>query len=478
MATSTKVATSTGHSVQTVVTEGHATVGEPELVLSQQQRGKIAQQQHQRGNLVYVLAEDTPALPLGSPWITDLGYRGVLRYVGVPEDLGLGEFCGLELEPGLGVSDGTFHGVRLFTCAAESAVFLRRNELHAASSASSSVAAVDQFPSPSLLKTLVHLQRVARGAAARRRVKTVRSCANGAGDFEAVDKWARLTPEKEATSIEGLAAYLSQKAESDLERARAAYTWVATHVSYDVKMCQSKHITKQDSADVLKSRKAICMGYSNTFKDLAEKMNLKAEYVRGWSKGYGFVPGVLPKGRGHTWNAVKIGQDWGLLDVTWGAGHMNGTTFVRNFDAFDFLTPPDLFLQRHIPHEEEWQLVPEPVSVEAWTNIPIMNLAAKYGVGLLSHKEVLITTTESNLEIQLSNPKEVEIFADLELKKRSKKQPFVTDTTAGGVTTLMLKLPVCGKYQLDCDVNEKVEGGYMIWTILSYCIKRVKKEEE
>ena len=43
-----------------------------------------------------------------------------------------------------------------------------------------------------------------------------------------------------------------------------------------------------------KSRRAICMGYSNLYRDLAAAMGLEVEYVRGWSKGYGFTPGATP----------------------------------------------------------------------------------------------------------------------------------------------------------------------------------------
>ena len=51
------------------------------------------------------------------------------------------------------------------------------------------------------------------------------------------------------------------------------------------------------------------------------------------------------------------------MDSNWGAGHVPGRSVVRDFSSFWFDCRPELFLWTHLPEEQKWQLVSEPISM-------------------------------------------------------------------------------------------------------------------
>ena len=420
-------------------------------------------------------AQEPLPFRIGDPVSDDEGHVGILRYVGRPEGIRAGEFCGIELDrPRQGLGDGELQGVRCFQANSEdTALFVRRHQLRPPPSRDPNTL-LDLFTSPGALRALLAMQRLVRGAAARRRVRSIRVQleAHG-GRFAAVDKRAMLTPEEHAKTVEDLAKYLAEGLESDVEKARAAFAWNCSHIKYDFKMLRSGKLRNQDSESVLKKRWAVCSGYARVYDDVVEAMGLEVVTRRGWSKGYGLEPGKQPRGKGHAWNAVKLEGEWGLVDSCWGAGYVADGAFVHEFNDTNFLTPPDLFLEKHFDTgDPDNQLVAQPICLMEWTNLPITQRLREHEMGLLSHKKVLIQTGEKRLDVRISNPRGINLEGDIELRKTSKKFPTVTSATEGGVTTLTATLPVKGTYQLDCDIWEEVPGGNTVTTVMTYCIRR------
>ena len=63
-------------------------------------------------------------------------------------------------------------------------------------------------------------------------------------------------------------------------------------------------------------------------------------------------------GEGHAWNAVKLDDRWYLIDTTWDAGGVDAEGFHKRYGTSYFLTPPEVFLSKHYPDEDRWQLLP------------------------------------------------------------------------------------------------------------------------
>ncbi|HEY1115483.1 MAG TPA: hypothetical protein VGE66_18075, partial [Chitinophagaceae bacterium] len=74
----------------------------------------------------------------------------------------------------------------------------------------------------------------------------------------------------------------------------------------------------------------------------------------------------------HAWNAVYIDSTWYLMDATWAAGVVSyrGDEFIRRYDDFYFMTPPDQFIRDHYPDELKWTLLDNPPVYREYSHTP------------------------------------------------------------------------------------------------------------
>ncbi len=196
-------------------------------------------------------------------------------------------------------------------------------------------------------------------------------------DFAAVDKKVSQYP-KTFGSPEQLAAKITADFSRDDEKARAAFTWIALNVRYDLAMLnstaspakfsfrtQEEKLQKMKQFDIdlaektLRSKKGVCHGYSVLFNRVAELTGLESVMIPGTSKSHPTHIGKSPATADHAWNAVKINGKWQFVDVTWGAGGINGATqrFEFKFNPGYFFTHPALFFFNHYPADEKWLLI-------------------------------------------------------------------------------------------------------------------------
>jgi len=196
-------------------------------------------------------------------------------------------------------------------------------------------------------------------------------------DYTEVDEHARSTPTSKETSIEKLSQHLTSKFSSEEKKVRAIYVWMADNVKYSLHTVNSRSMSietrlkKQEPARVLKSKRAVCEGYSNLFEALCEASGIHSVIATGYTK--------LPDGKiapvGHAWNLVKVDGNWRLIDATWGAGGVDGSNgkYVKSLSDEFFLTHPKEFVQHHLPHDPLFQLMSNPVSYETFKgndNVP------------------------------------------------------------------------------------------------------------
>ncbi len=227
------------------------------------------------------------------------------------------------------------------------------------------------------------------------------------------------TPEAEAQSVKRLAAYLKRAGKDDRERVGLIYRWVTAHIAYDVegfrRWTQNPNEEIDEDADaVLRTRKGVCEGYANLFRALASEMDIQCEVVPGYGRGVGYRQGEHYAKRGnHAWNAVMLDGHWCLLDSTWGAGYVDvqGTGFVRRFEPFYFLTPPEQFRYSHYPKEDRWQLCSPVLSQSEHERLPYLRPAFfTAGLELDSHPEAQIDT-DGEVRITLRAPDHVALSA-------------------------------------------------------------------
>jgi hypothetical protein len=193
-------------------------------------------------------------------------------------------------------------------------------------------------------------------------------------DWTRLETRALSATARDESNLTRLAAYLCPESDSELQKARSIFRWVADRIAYDVGALQKGQLPSQRADEILRTRKAICVGYATLFQELARRAGLQAVCVEGRvrvSEHLPHFPGLPKDLTGHTWNAVKIEGRWQLMDVTWASGGLDSQgKFGRQFTDFWFATPPEQFIYTHLPSQERWQLLRQPVTAQRFDLLP------------------------------------------------------------------------------------------------------------
>lgn len=170
-----------------------------------------------------------------------------------------------------------------------------------------------------------------------------------------------------------LAATFMKRYSGTQDRLRAAFTWVATHIDYDVhgffggniyaaqfpatmsdSVMRDKVFAENVGKKVLKEKKGVCEGYAQLYKTLCLKMGIPCKVVTGYGKT-SVEKSTKAYSSNHSWNLVQSGGKWYPVDATWAAGYTDFSKmrFYRDFNDHYFFTPPQLLLIDHYPENKE-----------------------------------------------------------------------------------------------------------------------------
>ena len=189
-----------------------------------------------------------------------------------------------------------------------------------------------------------------------------------------LDTYARNTPKEYEKDIKTLTQYLIVPAKNDLDKTRLIFIWISKNINYDDYAYNTGKYKDYSAENVLKTRKAICEGYSNIFKSMCLEAGLEAEKVVGYAKGYGYKIDSKLKNTNHAWNAVKIDKKWKLFDVTWSEGYgitrKSKLVSVKKFNSYWFDVNPKEFIFSHLPEEEKWQKTGRLITLEEYEKMP------------------------------------------------------------------------------------------------------------
>lgn len=179
-------------------------------------------------------------------------------------------------------------------------------------------------------------------------------------DIYPVDKVALQIPDSMTKTTSGIARYINARFADPADKSRAIFVWIAKNIRYDIDnmFAINFYANSGELIDVvLKTRKGICMHYSELFNDIAKKVGLRSYVVTGFTKQNGFID-YIP----HSWCAVFIGSSWALLDPTWGSGYVQNSKYVSELNNFYFMTKPEQLIKSHMPFDPLWQFLNYPVT--------------------------------------------------------------------------------------------------------------------
>ena len=178
--------------------------------------------------------------------------------------------------------------------------------------------------------------------------------------YAAIDKKALLLPDSLTRSTDGIAAYVSSNFNTDIDKARAIYTWIATNIEYDVQnMFAINFYEKPDEKikKVLATRKGICENFALLFHEVCTKCNIRSYVIEGYTKQNGFAD-YIP----HAWCAALIDTSWYIFDPTWGSGYVQNGRFVKKLSNAYFKVNPEVIVKTHMPFDYLWQFLYYPVT--------------------------------------------------------------------------------------------------------------------
>ena len=163
-----------------------------------------------------------------------------------------------------------------------------------------------------------------------------------------------------AQSVAALTQQITEGKATDSTKIEAIYEWLTRNVNYDntrKRQPEGDTVLRQEPYNVVVFKKAVCMGYAKTFREMCRLSGIEAYVVEGWGKS----SSAALEREGHAWNVVKINNNWHLLDATWDAGN---TINSKKY----FLMDPSVFCQNHLPRDPMWQLLNAPISINCFTN--------------------------------------------------------------------------------------------------------------
>ncbi len=216
--------------------------------------------------------------------------------------------------------------------------------------------------------------------------------------FTNIDRHALQAPDRAGASLDTLAAYLTLPDSGDLERVRALWLWITSHISYDI---EKKNYSARKT---LRDKKGVCQGYAELFVEVARRMGVRAMEITGYTRGSAYNPGDRVV-NDHAWNAVLVEGKWYLLDCTFGAGHFNGNKYHREYREHYFLTPPSEFIYTNLPELRRWQLIPGKISKKDFEGLPFYRHGYfQYGLRQLDGNRRNVISCNNELRLRFFAP--------------------------------------------------------------------------
>jgi hypothetical protein len=189
--------------------------------------------------------------------------------------------------------------------------------------------------------------------------------------FYKTDRRAWRVPDSVQKTIPAYTRYLTRGAVTNLQKVRAVFVWMAANIHYDdeaLTMLQSPYqLPEEELGQVtFTGRKSVCAGYAALFKQMCGLAGIECEIIDGYARGYGTLANEAVANLNHSWNAVKINNEWKLMDVTWG----RDTLREKRIDETWFMCEPAYFAMTHLPEDTEWQLLEQPVTKAYFDRLP------------------------------------------------------------------------------------------------------------
>lgn len=163
--------------------------------------------------------------------------------------------------------------------------------------------------------------------------------------------------------------------------------WIIRKIKYDYKLYRHRGNKVKTVDETLSSRKGVCSEFSVLLKEMCNAVNIPCEVVNGYSKDVDFLKNDSLFRAEHAWSAVKINDQWRLVDVTWANGglrvksnilrlilwklfripYIAGLKYSERLTDYSWLNrTPTQFGHSHLPVLNEFQLLSPPIPIDSF----------------------------------------------------------------------------------------------------------------
>jgi hypothetical protein len=255
-----------------------------------------------------------------------------------------------------------------------------------------------------------------------------------------------------AEYVHQIAEIIENSAKNDFEKVKKAHDIVALLIKYDAANFWAGTVPDQSYQNVLKTRLAVCEGYSNTFKRFCDELKIPCEIVHGFGRGVGTSPlaGDTPNDSNHAWNIVTINDESYLIDCTWDSGFMDGRVSKQQYTTDWLFLKPEHFLYTHYPENAKQQLLATPLTAAQFSDLPFFKpkffeLADNISVNLkkINHVDNNLSfdyTTKDGYWLNFS-------INDIKTGREIQNRNFIQ--TDGVKETAYFSFPASGQYSIN-----------------------------
>lgn len=249
-------------------------------------------------------------------------------------------------------------------------------------------------------------------------------------------------PAETKASVAAVGLYLKAQEPDPGRRVKAIHDFVATHLAYDADAYLAGRYPDQRAEAVLTSGLAVCAGYANLMKAIAEVTGDEVVVVVGDARGLASEVDGEP----HAWNAAKIDGLWYLIDATWDSGHLKDRKFVREYSTSYLFVPPALIGITHFPEAPAWQLRETPLSRGEFARQPMMRPQFFADKMTLEEPQRSQVTVQRDFLMRLTNPR----------KRFVSARAFVGEAAEGS------RCAVTGREQVEIRCSGLAPGTYNV----------------
>lgn len=283
-------------------------------------------------------------------------------------------------------------------------------------------------------------------------------------------------------TAEKLAQNIKRDFTNNEDKVKAAFCWITKNIRYDLEEFYNPNRKQQYSFryrtieerdqklqklkddlvnTTLSTRKGVCEGYAQTFSKVCTLLNIENEVIEGYIRQSANAINNPLSQPNHSWNAVKIDNQWIFIDATWAAGYEMNGKWIRKLNPYYYNIPAKNYFKTHLPEKSIWRLRVGNIEKEDFYSQPIYNpLFLNSTVELISPTTGVVSKNNSgSIVIKLKNVQPSQFILVGFLGNPMAQKP--TTSTQDGITSVSIAPPK-GARQLFLLIDTKVVLEFLI----------------